>query len=91
MKTFREYCDDRNSKNEGLWLSDKNALPGFSKLDPLRLHRPKTSKPAKPRPVSMASAKQPASFGNRNMISSMQQRHTPKPESQADVTGSRKT
>jgi hypothetical protein len=34
MKTFNEWLADR-MKNEGLWLNDKNAVIGLSRLNPL--------------------------------------------------------
>jgi hypothetical protein len=34
MKTFHEWLAER-TKNEGLWLNDKNAVIGLSRLNPL--------------------------------------------------------
>jgi hypothetical protein len=34
MKTFHEWLAER-TKNEGLWLNDKNAVVGMSRLNPL--------------------------------------------------------
>ena len=38
MKTFHEWLSER-MKNEGLWLNDKNAVIGLSRLNPLRIRR----------------------------------------------------
>ena len=57
MKTFREYCDDRNSKNEGLWLNDSLAKFGHSRLDPLGLRKRKASKPFVPTPPKVVDKK----------------------------------
>lgn len=35
MKTFHEWLAERMAKNEGLWLNDKNAVIGMSRLNPL--------------------------------------------------------
>jgi hypothetical protein len=35
MKTFHEWLAERMAKNEGLWLNDKNAVVGRSRLNPL--------------------------------------------------------
>ncbi|MBM3273433.1 hypothetical protein FJY94_09430 [Candidatus Kaiserbacteria bacterium] len=35
MKTFHEWLAERTAKNEGLWLNDKNAVIGLSRLNPL--------------------------------------------------------
>jgi len=35
MKTFHEWLAERTKKNEGLWLNDKNAVIGLSRLNPL--------------------------------------------------------
>lgn len=37
MKTFCEWLAERKAKakNEGLWLNDKNAVIGLSRLNPL--------------------------------------------------------
>jgi hypothetical protein len=35
MKTFHEWLAERTTKNEGLWLNDKNAVSGMSRLNPL--------------------------------------------------------
>ena len=37
MKTFHEWLAERTAKakNEGLWLNDKNAVVGLSRLNPL--------------------------------------------------------
>ena len=35
MKTFHEWLTERMAKNEGLWLNDKNAVIGLSRLNPL--------------------------------------------------------
>jgi hypothetical protein len=34
MKTFHEWLTDR-TKNEGLWLNDKSAVVGMSKINTL--------------------------------------------------------
>jgi hypothetical protein len=51
MKTFHEWLAER-MKNEGLWLNDKNAVIGLSRLNPL----PKNSA------VNKSLAKKPKPF-----------------------------
>jgi len=40
MKTFHEWLAERMAKNEGLWLNDKNAVIGMSRLNPLPKNSP---------------------------------------------------
>jgi hypothetical protein len=35
MKPFHEWLAERTAKNEGLWLNDKNAVIGLSRVNPL--------------------------------------------------------
>ena len=50
MKTFHEWLTDR-TKNEGLWLNDKNAVVGMSNINPL------LQKAAKVKPLKLPKAK----------------------------------
>ena len=61
MKSFKEYCEIQ----EGLWLSDKNALPGMSKLNPqLPMRTPiKPPKPFVPKPPKLVRLKPTTSIG----------------------------
>jgi len=50
MKTFHEWLANR-TKNEGLWLNDKNAVVGMSNINPL------LQKKAKVKPLKLPKAK----------------------------------
>ena len=50
MKTFQEWLAER-TKNEGLWLNDKNAVVGMSNMNPL------LQKKAKVKPLKLPKAK----------------------------------
>ena len=50
MKTFHEWLADR-TKNEGLWLNDRNAVVGMSNINPL------LQKKAKIKPLKLPKAK----------------------------------
>ena len=50
MKTFHEWLAER-TKNEGLWLNDKNAVVGMSNINPL------LQKKAKVKPLKLPKAK----------------------------------
>ncbi len=63
MKTFHEWLAER-MKNEGLWLNDKNAVIGLSRLNPL----PKNSAVNKSLPKGPAKAK--AMLGDSKRLSS---------------------
>ncbi len=52
MKTFHEWLAGR-TKNEGLWLNDKNAVVGMSNINPL------LQKKAKVKPLKLPKAKLP--------------------------------
>lgn len=63
MKTFHEWLAERMAKNEGLWLNDKNAVVGISRLNPL----PKAS--AVNKSLAKGPAKAKAMLGvNRNSL-----------------------
>jgi hypothetical protein len=51
MISFTEYVAFR----EGLWLADKNALPGLSRLNTLP-RQPSKAKSAAPKPIPSVSA-----------------------------------
>ena len=51
MKTFHEWLAERTTKNEGLWLNDKNAVVGMSNINPL------LQKKAKVKPLKLPKAK----------------------------------
>lgn len=58
MMTFREYCRYR----EGLWLNDKNAIVGLSKIappEPRKKPKPRPTAPPKIRPVQATSPSKP--------------------------------
>jgi len=50
MKTFHKWLAER-TKNEGLWLNDKNAVVGMSNINPL------LQKKAKVKPLKLPKAK----------------------------------
>ena len=50
MKTFHEWLAGR-TKNEGLWLNDKNAVVGLSNINPL------LQKKVKVKPLKLPKAK----------------------------------
>ncbi len=50
IKTFHEWLADR-TKNEGLWLNDKNAVVGMSNINPL------SQKNANVKPLKLPKAK----------------------------------
>jgi len=39
MKTFREWLAERTTKNEGVWLNDKSAVVGMSRIGRLPRER----------------------------------------------------
>gem|GEM_PF-3773808 len=51
MKTFHEWLAERTTKNEGLWLNDKNAVVGMSNINPLLQEK------AKVKPLKLPKAK----------------------------------
>jgi hypothetical protein len=56
MRTFEEYCRYR----EGLWLNDKNAIVGLSKIaPPTPIKKPKPPAPLKLKPVRMPAPPKP--------------------------------
>lgn len=54
MMTFSEYVQIK----EGLWLNDKNALPGLSRLNPLPM-QPKKKNPIAELPKPIRSVPKP--------------------------------
>jgi hypothetical protein len=59
MRTFAEYCQDRQYR-EGLWLNDKNAIVGLSKIaPPTPIKQPKPPAPPKIKPVRMPAPPKP--------------------------------
>ncbi len=59
MRTFAEYCQDRQYR-EGLWLNDKNAIVGLSRIAPPTPIK-KTKPPTLPKikPVRMPAPAKP--------------------------------
>jgi hypothetical protein len=67
-RSFREYCELR----EGLWLADKNAVPGMSKINPfpttqaeLKRTRAKPMKIPKPHKAIIPPIASPLGRGQR--------------------------
>ena len=60
MKTFHEWLADR-TKNEGLWLNDRNAVVGMSNINPL-LQKKVKFKPLKLPKAKLGVVKTPKPF-----------------------------